>query len=254
MRTITTLISSCFFLFLVSSCSKEVLVETVPQTSSAKEISGSLMSLAGDTTTLSLQPGPQDGQDCYVNFLAGNSAYASSNFNYDPELSISAWTVNGAQLKQRGYIKFTGLNALPAGAHVLSAELYLYGLNPNTSLSAPQGNSIYPGSPYNSSPNNGLYISLVTGGDWSEDSLTWNNKPVFYPTNFDGIIPSSTSQWNYNAIANVTDLTKAIVKSKRNYGFCIHLQDEEIYRCMLFASSEASNAAMRPKLVVKYAM
>ncbi len=255
MRTIiNTLLSFSFILFVFSSCTKEAVSLTVPSAINDKAAQSSLVSLAGDTSTLTLQPGPDDGQDCYVSFLLGNPSYASFNSNFDPELAISAWTVNGAQLRQRSYLKFPGISTLPDSSRIISAQLYLYGIDPNTSETAPQGNSLYPGSPYSRYTNNGCFISLVSGGDWLEDTITWNTKPAFYSSDYDGVISSSTSQWNYDVKANVTPLVKAIVRKKTNYGFCIHLQDETIYRCMLFASSEGSDPAKRPKLVIKYAL
>jgi len=45
--------------------------------------------------------------------------------------------------------------------------------------------------------------------------------------------------------AMAADLTK-------NYGFRISLVNETIYRSLIFASSENTNPALRPKLVIRY--
>jgi hypothetical protein len=66
-------------------------------------------------------------------------------------------------------------------------------------------------------------------------------------------VPASTTQYNYNVTnLDVTNLVKDIFSSQHNYGFCLQLQTEQIYRSLLFASSEFHDAARRPKLVVQY--
>lgn len=252
MRFIThPVLSFVALIFLFSSCTKEV-ASTAPEPGIAdKTSSTALTSVSGDTTTLILQPGADDGQDAYVNFLQARASYGQSNYNFLPEIGVSAWTIQGSPLKERTYINFTGLSALPKSAKILSATMYLYGLDPNTSASKPQGNSLYPGSPYSSYKNNGSIVSLVLGA-WREDSITWRNKPDYQLTRKDAIIPSSTSQWNYDVSVNVKALVQIMADRQTFNGFCIHLQNEEIYRCMAFASSEATDASKRPKIVVMY--
>ncbi len=252
MQFITRLFLAVSFLMaFFSSCTKEATVTAEPGAAD-KTTAATLTSLAGDTTTLSLQPGPNDGQDAYVNTLKGTPSYSQANYNFLPEIGVSAWTIQGAPLKERTYINFTGLRALPRSAKIVSATLYLYGLDPNTSASKPQGNSLYPGSPYSRYKNNGSIVSLVSGGAWSEDSITWINKPDYQLSRRDALIPSSTSQWNYDVAVNVKGLVQVMANQQTFNGFCIHLQNEEIYRCVAFASSEATDAAKRPKIVVTY--
>lgn len=253
MRFIThSFLSSCFLFFLFSSCTKEAASTAVEASSVDKVSTGALAPVAGNAITLTLQPGAVNGQDAYVNVLKVSRSFANSNYNSIPELGISAWTIANSPLKQRVYISFTGLTALPKGVKILSATLYLYGLDPNTSASAPQGNSQYPGSPYSNYVNNGCYVSLVSGGAWTEDSITWNNKPDYLVTPNDGVIPASGKQWNYDVAVNVASLVQTMANKGKNNGFCIHLQNEEIYRCITFASSEATDASKHPKLVVTY--
>ncbi len=253
MRFIThSFLCTCFLIFFFSSCTKEVASTAVEASAVDKVSPGTLTSLASDTTTLTLQPGKAKGQDAYVNAVNNRPNYANANYNYLPELGASAWTIQTSPLQQRVYINFTDLSALPKNAKIVSATLYLYGLDPNTSASAPQGNSQYPGSPYSAYTNNGCYVSLVSGGAWTEDSITWNNKPDYRSSSNDGVIPASDKQWNYDVAVNVKPLVQTMVDKRKNNGFCIHLQNEEIYRCITFASSEAADANKRPKLVVKY--
>lgn len=237
------------FMIVFSSCTKEAVVTT--QTGATDKTVTTLTAASGTTTTLTLQPGPRDGQDVYVNTLQGTPSYSQSNYNFLPEIGTSAWTIQGYPLKERTYLNFTGLSALPKNAKIVSATLYLYGLDPNTSASKPQGNSLYPGSPYSRYKNNGSIISLVSGA-WSQESITWITKPDYQLSRADAIVPSSTSQWNFDVAVNMKLLVQLMVDKQSFNGFCIHLQNEDIYRCMAFASSEATDACKRPRIVVTY--
>jgi len=250
-KVFTTLTVLCFLLVFsfFYSCSKEsVSNKNVLNTSASNNIS-----VSSDTTTLITQPGPDDGDDAYVFAEQDFHQAAEGNDNAIPELMIAAWTAQGRPLVGRSYVKFNALNNIPATAHIVSAELSLYGLDPNTSISTPQGCSIYPGSPYNKYKENACVILRVIDNDWSEATITWLNKPP-YTRDEPGFIPKSTSQWNYNITSDVTNMVQQMVTEQKNYGFCIRLRDEEIYRCMVFASSESTDAGKRPMLIVKYTL
>jgi hypothetical protein len=202
---------------------------------------------------LVLQPGSDVGQDCLVAARESDGdLYASSNHSGNPDVTALVWTYNadGAGVGvNRTYIKFTGLSDIPTDVEIKSAKLYLYGVE--SGVAAPIGNSYYPGSPYESYADNSCWLKRVTGS-WSEDEITWNNKPG--TTDDDkASIPASTSQWNYDAPAiDVTEMAKTMVKTGENNGFCLQLQTEEIYRGIVFGSSENTDATKRPKLVVDY--
>lgn len=240
---------ACLILSLFYGCSKES--DSTPNALSA---SGTSLSTVGDTVTLVLQPGPGEGQDAFVQQYQYHPDNANDNWGTYPELTALTWTSSGYYLRQRIYIKFTGLNAIPANANIISASLSLYGIAPLTSQVTPQGCSIYPGSIYNDLySDNSCAVLRVTSGDWSQDTITWNNKPD-YGGNTAAIIPSSNSRWGYDTTADVFRLVKQIVAQQKNYGFCIRLRYEEIFRSMLFASSESADPTKRPKLVVKYTL
>ncbi len=201
-------------------------------------------------TRLILQPGPSDGQDAYISILENISGSGNGNTGQVPEISMTKWTINGTPVSVRSYLKFTGLSVIPSTAKIVSAELSLYGL-PGSSISHPQGNSIYPGSPTSSYPNNSCIISRVTKHNWDESTITWNNQPN--STIFgEAIIRQSTKQWNYNVTVDVTTMVKRMVEDSQNFGFSIRLANEAIYRSLLFGSCEASEVNKRPKLVVRY--
>lgn len=209
--------------------------------------------------TLILQPGPTDGIDtrpATMQNCATGVPFANIGNIATPDLqdlAICAWTFNseGCSTGQyRSYLKFAGLSAIPQNATIISVKLSLYGVT--TSLSSPQGNSYYPGSPYNSFGTNECWIKRVTG-DWNEATLTWNNQPAATELNRVAI-PASTSQWGYNVIdLDVTNMVKEMVNNANsNFGFVLMHQIEQYYRSVTFGSSDNDDPAKRPKLVVVY--
>jgi len=205
----------------------------------------------GDGTfTATLQPDASNGQDVHVEKVYGGQN-ANENFNFDPELDMTAWTVNGNPIFLRSYLRFVDLAKIPSTSTILSATLYLYGLN--SSRPNPQGNSIYPGSPYNQYQSNRCIIEPV-GGPWDENTLTWNTQPKVKSEWGQVTIPKSTSQWNYDVVLDDVKgmVARAVKYPLKDYGVRISLADEHTYRNLMFGSSEASDPTRRPKLVVTY--
>lgn len=204
----------------------------------------------GDCTqTKTYQPGPE-GFDAVLDYKPGcnNGNVAGPDY---AETLVSVWTYNGIGCGV-GYIrymvKFAGVDSIPAGATILSAKLSFYGVS--SSPIAPQGNSNYPGSPYNTFGTNEILVKRITSS-WDEATVTWNTQPASTSTN-QVIIPASTSRWNYDAIdLNVTGMVQQMVSSG-NYGFILQMQTEQEYRNMNFYSGDATIADKRPKLVVTY--
>jgi hypothetical protein len=205
----------------------------------------------GTVKNLTLQPGT-DGQDALVLAKQGDNVSPAQNFGQLGEVNYSQWTYNSQGFGEgtmRTYIKFTGLSALPAGSQIVSAQLSLYGVA--TSAFTPPGNSHYPGSSYGSNADNAGYVKRVAG-TWDESTITWNNKPGTTDNN-QAAIAGTTTQWNNNVTdIDVTDMVKAMIAANSNNGFCLTLQNESIYRNVIFSSSEAADAARRPKLVITY--
>lgn len=200
--------------------------------------------------TLTLKPGPDDGKDALVSSVP---IYAPYNLTGNPDITASQWTYGAQGYGEgtvRSYLEFEALDGLPDSAMIQSAKLYLYGLDVNKGTASPEGNSYYPGSPYNGSGDNSAWIKKVTG-NWDIDSITWNNKPP--TTDLDEVaVAPSTSQWNNNVTIDVTRLVQDIVNTKQNYGFCLQLQNEQTYRSINFAGSRNSDSTRWPKLVVTY--
>lgn len=202
---------------------------------------------------LILQPGPGEGQDCLVAYRETDDGfYAGENHILNPDIAALCWTYNEVYAGvgvNRTYFKFTGLSEVPATADILYARLSLYGME--TGVAAPLGNSSYPGSPYTDYGTNNAWLKMVLS-DWADSTITWNNKPAT-SDEYQAAIPASTARWNFDVVdIDVTNMVRSMVKAGQNYGFCLQLQKEEIYRSILFGSSEAENPAKRPKLVVQY--
>lgn len=244
---VKTLAAAVLTLSLFSACKKDASSSPVNDLSD-KSVSGS-QNVDG-STTLVLRPGPTDGKDAYVNFLDGNANSIYGTSGDIPELGADAWTDGGALELRRFYIEFDSLVKVPATATVVSATLQLFGL-PGSSITHPQGNSIYPGSPYNGYPDNSALVQKVTA-KWKENTIDYANQPGV--TNLDeAVIPSSTDQWNYNPKVDVTSMVKKMVlHPNKNFGFKVSISNENIYRGMVFASSEATTKSIRPKLTIVY--
>jgi hypothetical protein len=208
-----------------------------------------------EVKTITLQPGPKDGEDCIVAYRETDGGLnANANHSGNPDLDASAWTYNtegwGAGAN-RSYLKFIGLSSLPPKAIIKSAKLSLYGINTGEAIASPQGNSYYPGSPFDSYGSNAAWLKEVTG-DWEETTITWNTKPGTTEKHKVSI-PASTSQWNYDVMdLDVTAIVKDMISNDKNYGFCFQQQTETYYRCLSFSGSRATDASKRPKLVVEY--
>lgn len=208
--------------------------------------------------TVTIQPGPSDGIDARptaVQNCTTGSPFIDAGNSTAPDfqdMPVAAWTNNAngcATMQHRAFLKFTALSNIPQTATILSAKLSLYGVSSSPSL--PQGNSYYPGSPYNSSGTNECWIKQVSG-TWSESAITWNNQPAVTETD-KVAIPASTSQYGYDALdIDITNMVKDMVNNATNNGFCIMLQNEVYYRSITFASSDNVDAAKRPKLVITY--
>ncbi len=202
---------------------------------------------------LYLRPGPADGKDVIIQNTAGLSTTNVNFKNIAPELSASEWTyfaVGGGEGTIRSLIKFAGLSAVPANAVVDSAFINFYGLS--SYQTAPQGNSYFPGSPYNSYGDNKCWLQQVTS-DWVDNVVTWNTQPSV-TTDGQVEMAASTAQYNYNAThIDVTGLVKNMVATPaQNYGFMMKVQSEVLYRNMIFGSSWNTDSTKRPSLQVYY--
>lgn len=217
-------------------------------------------------TTVTFKPDATAGQDAGLYRMDNNviptgypATPATMNFGNAAEASILRWTFNGDPGTTRLLIRFTGLNSIPAGSQILSAQLNLF--TPATTSN--WGNSYFSGSPYPLA-NNGWVKRVQPGSagasnNWNEQTVTWNNQPAVDPNSANWVsLPLTTSRWNYTASVNVTAMVQQIMNGllsdpNANNGFLVMMADEiNYYRSQIFATSDDPNCAYWPELIVRY--
>ncbi len=182
-----------------------------------------LMSKAQDTTTLILSPGK--GYD-----VTSSTQYPNDNWEGEQKVQSYAWTVSGQENICRTFMKFD-MSSIPSNTVIIKAFLYLY----HTPILDHQGD-------------NQSYVSRITES-WSSTTLTHNMQPNI-TTQDQVLIPSTTSS-TQDIVIDVTAITQYLISNpSQNFGYRIGLVTEQIYRRMCFASSEAADPTIRPKLVI----
>ena len=173
-------------------------------------------------------------EDADVSSIAPNANYSNNEF-----MNPYAWTQDGILNVKRNYLKFD-LSNIPQGAVIDSAYLSLYFGQKLLDL-----NPLFSGH----SGENQLEIQRVLA-EWSENTITWNNKPATSTSNVLSVPKFTNLKQNYLNI-NVTNLVSDMVQNG-NFGFMIKHQLEVPYKITVFATSESVNASLRPKLNVYY--
>lgn len=192
-------------------------------------------------TELTIQPDACRGKDTHIGYINGIPSMADANFATLEEMTAVAWTWysgGGSDGAIRTLIDFSDLQLIPQGTVVTYAYLSLYGKP--SSLSAPQGNQ----------GDNSCYVERVTSA-WDEGTVTWNTSPTSTTANQVSLPGSNGVTFNYDVVdLNITTLIQDIINQppSSRYGLLIRLQTESYYRSLIFASSDYSVAAKRPKL------
>lgn len=182
--------------------------------------------------TITLQPSAAAGKDAVL-----DSRLGTTNFGSSSDVMSVAWTNGGTPTTGRTLLEFD-LSAIPAGAIINSAELSLYGYT-----------SVSNGSHSSLSGSNESYIQRVTTS-WNENTVTWNTQPSVTTAGQAVLAQSTFSPQDYLNI-DVTAMVQAMMTSGNN-GFMLRLATESYYRRMIFGSSDNSNSALHPKLVINY--
>ena len=128
-------------------------------------------------TTLTLQPGPAQGQDA---LLHGLTSEVNVNYGSNGQFAANAWTFAGVEGVVRSVIKFD-LSSIPRGARVDSAFLSLYAWDTTSGF---EQHSTRSGS-------NAAWLQRVTS-NWDEGTVTWNTAPSVSVQN-QVALPASTS-------------------------------------------------------------
>jgi hypothetical protein len=71
--------------------------------------------------TLSLRPGPEDGNDASV-----SDYYPNGNYANDVYIKAFSWTISGYPVVVRSFFSFN-LDTLPSGSEIIGAYLDLFG-------------------------------------------------------------------------------------------------------------------------------
>lgn len=195
----------------------------------------------GYTATLYFQEGNTNESfspfyDTHAAMVRGNTS-SSRNTNYGSISEIGAENETGpGQYTQHSYLKFSYLvgyeeGQIPYGSTIESAYLRV-----RTS-----GNS-YSGS------DNRIYFHRLTGGDWDEASVTWNNYSPSYTSSVGSVIPASNSAYyTINISTAVRDWVA--VDPSPNYGLIMRTGG---INAGYFFSDDIGTIAYRPRLEINY--
>ncbi|MCX6231376.1 MAG: DNRLRE domain-containing protein [Bacteroidetes bacterium] len=185
-------------------------------------------------TTITLQPDESSSKDA----LIWNITPTTPN-PLAPDFIATAWTNSGNLSIIRSLIDFD-FSSIPANATILNASLSLY----HYTSTANVGHSTQSGS-------NMCLLRRITS-TWNENTVCWNNQPTTTTQN-QVIIPQSTNDTMDYPNINITNLIKDIINNpSSSYGLMMLLDNENYFRSMLFSSSNNTNNAKRPKLVITY--
>lgn len=230
-------------------------------------------SAGDDEKTLTLQPAGAAGDNVsvydYVPYTGDNtpeSSYVATqpNHNFNGDTIVTAHNYGFESFNAANALfRFSGLSALPATATVTSASLYLYGIDSITTNI--RGNGPVQAGQFGNTTGTvagNTFVLQQIAANWGDGTVTWNNMPAAVVNN-NITIPSSTSRWNNNDTLDITAVVKIWqANPAQNYGCRIALTSGSFagatqpfasnFQQMQFYSSYASNAAVRPKLVVKY--
>lgn len=189
-----------------------------------------LTSVITAQTTLTLQPGPE-GKDAKV-FNIG----ASANYGDDPEFIASTLYYNEEPGTQRSMIEFD-LSSIPPTAGILDARLSLYH-NPTSPSEGHVGE-------------NASYLRRIIE-DWNESTVDWTSQPAYSLIN-QVYIPTSTSPNQHYENIDVAPLIRDMIANpSQSHGFMFMGTAEAVPSSMKFYSGDATEATLRPRLVVTY--
>lgn len=194
-------------------------------------------------TTITLQPDATDGKDAIIWYIVNQNGAngATNSTNYGARWGIKAqeWTYIGDPGSKRSLFEFD-LSTIPEGVVIIDAKLSLY----NFSESTDGGHSTLSGS-------NECLIQRVIE-TWDADIVTWNNQPSITTENQVLLEASESFDEDYLDI-EITDLIQdSYNHPDSSFGFLFSMNTSALYRAMIFASSDHSDALRHPKLEITY--
>ena len=212
----STLLPGVFFVSLINSCIKE-----------------SYLTVSSDTTTIAkiYQPDGQFGKDAIIKSITPDQNYSGSDY-----LSTFSWTNGGLFNHARTLIEFDLSDIVPQ-TKISSAKLSLFMIS-HDNLTGQTGDNAYG-------------IFRITQ-PWSESSVTWNNQPEISKLHKVSVAKSIDPDQSYLNI-DITLIVQDIIDyPNESYGIMLKLDEEIPYKSVIVASSEYSQNAKRPKLVIFY--
>ena len=192
--------------------------------------------------TLVLQPGPDDGKDAMISNLDADKNFGDYKYFEATYLSEPVLTV---MRSNRSLIWFN-LNSLPKSAIIKKVTLQLH-----YDLPVPF-DPVYltDTDPSTGVARYGAVLQQIVES-WEEDKVTWNTQPKTTEANQVFISP-----FNLNVNFITVDVTRLFVPvneiAAANYGMFFKLWPTERFPGFRFASSDYSDATMRPKLTIYY--
>lgn len=198
-----------------------------------------IASAAFAQTTLVLQPDAAAGKDAEI-FSCVPCGYANSNYGTKKDFNAIAWTNNGNSSNVRSLIQFD-LSGVPAGAVIADARLNLY-----FNATSPEGRHVSSFFSKNTS-----YLERITTS-WTESTVTWNTQPTTTSTNRVSLAATTSSTQNFTNI-NVTQLIRDMIANPTSgFGFMFKLQQEHVFKKLIFCSSDHVTPSLRPMLKIIY--
>jgi len=194
-----------------------------------------------------LQPDAVSGKDALIWYIQDqkttHGATNTSNYGSDIEFPSMEWTFSGSPGHLQSLIQFD-LSNVPASSTIVSAQLTLYNCTDCIDDTLGEiGGTL--------DTTNTALIQRITSA-WQENTVTWNTKPSTTAQN-QVIVPSDTLSPIQTTTIDVTALVQDMITNpSSSFGFLFSQKITSPYRSMVFASSDHSNAALHPKLVVQY--
>lgn len=183
-------------------------------------------------TQVILRPGSETGKDAMA-----RTDHPDVNYSSTIDFIANAFTAQGDFFVQRSFLQFD-LSNIPVGSKIISAKLSLWCNTISGHAQFQYGDNI-------------CHLKRIIQ-PWQENVVTWNNQPP--TTDLHAVLlPVSVSQTQDYLNTDVKEIVQDMVDNpSSSFGFMLKLDNESVYRTMVFASSDHPNPEMRPKLEIYY--
>lgn len=169
-------------------------------------------------------------KDTYINTVIADKIQADTR-----SFIASTWTYSGTKGFGHSLLGFE-LCRLPEDFKLLKANLYLFYDNESGHAGHSTGGL------------NTAKLYKITS-PWTENT-TWASKPTYDEEKFANLPASTTSSQDYKV--DVTAIVSSELNESTEVGFYFKLNNESIYRSLVFASSNHPNPEFHPRLEIIY--